>query len=256
MRGHRTQCRCFKRLGLCIVLVGILPIIIIYLLVNDQLYYRVKRPDVSIIHINKTNPFPQPTPTRHRYSSTLCVRESHVFAIGTNGYRESRQLIVITFHTLLAHSVYDFETANFSRKCVTRYHAYYYVIVAASCTHTSAQRRKRDNSNAVHRIHVHTRHSTCCSLVASASIESILLRHVFKWQTVSPIHSSSAKKQYLPIAVVAHCRLWESESIGNQADSSFNIHIVWETITCRHALCIHETRASIINRREEFKLEK
>lgn len=48
MRGHRTQCRCFKRLSLCIVLVGILPIIIIYLLVNDQLYYRVKRPDVSI----------------------------------------------------------------------------------------------------------------------------------------------------------------------------------------------------------------
>lgn len=30
------------------MLVGILPIIIIYLLVNDQLYYRVKRPDVSI----------------------------------------------------------------------------------------------------------------------------------------------------------------------------------------------------------------
>lgn len=49
MRAHRTQCRCLKRCSLCIVVVGILPIIIIYLFVSDQIYYRIKHKNVSNI---------------------------------------------------------------------------------------------------------------------------------------------------------------------------------------------------------------
>lgn len=48
MRAHRTQCRCLKRFSLCIIAVGLLPILIVYFLVSDQLYYRIKRTDVSI----------------------------------------------------------------------------------------------------------------------------------------------------------------------------------------------------------------
>lgn len=48
MRAHRTQCRCLKRFSLCIIAIGLLPILIVYFLVSDQLYYRIKRTDVSI----------------------------------------------------------------------------------------------------------------------------------------------------------------------------------------------------------------
>lgn len=55
MRAHRTQCRCLKRCGLCIIIVGILPIIIIYLFISDQIYYKIKHKNVSKIfcfHLN------------------------------------------------------------------------------------------------------------------------------------------------------------------------------------------------------------
>ncbi|XP_031617869.1 carbohydrate sulfotransferase 11 [Contarinia nasturtii] len=45
MRAHRTQCRCLKRFSLCIIAIGLLPILIVYFLVSDQLYYRIKRTD-------------------------------------------------------------------------------------------------------------------------------------------------------------------------------------------------------------------
>lgn len=47
MRANRTQCRCLKRFTLCILAVGLLPILIVYFLVSDQIYYRIKRTDVS-----------------------------------------------------------------------------------------------------------------------------------------------------------------------------------------------------------------
>lgn len=48
MRSHRTQCRCLKRFSLCIIAVGLLPILIVYFLVSDQLYYRIKRTNVDV----------------------------------------------------------------------------------------------------------------------------------------------------------------------------------------------------------------
>lgn len=53
MKGHRSPCRCMKRLGLCVLIVGIIPIIIIYFLISDQIYYRVRRPDVSTANPTK-----------------------------------------------------------------------------------------------------------------------------------------------------------------------------------------------------------
>lgn len=48
MRTHRTKCRCLKRFGVCILAIGLLPILIVYFMVSDQIYYRIKRTDVSI----------------------------------------------------------------------------------------------------------------------------------------------------------------------------------------------------------------
>lgn len=48
MRTHRTKCRCLKRFGVCIFAIGLLPILIVYFMVSDQIYYRIKRTDVSI----------------------------------------------------------------------------------------------------------------------------------------------------------------------------------------------------------------
>lgn len=48
MRTHRTKCRCLKRFGVCLFAIGLIPILIVYFMVSDQIFYRIKRTDVSI----------------------------------------------------------------------------------------------------------------------------------------------------------------------------------------------------------------
>ena len=47
MRATRSKCRHLKRCVLCLIAVGLLPIVLIYLLVSDQIYYRIKHQEVS-----------------------------------------------------------------------------------------------------------------------------------------------------------------------------------------------------------------
>lgn len=47
MRGNRTQCRQVKRCILFLIAITLLPLALVYFVVNDQLY-RIKGLDVSI----------------------------------------------------------------------------------------------------------------------------------------------------------------------------------------------------------------
>lgn len=49
MRGNRTQCRLVKRCVLFLIAITLLPLALVYFVVNDQLYH-IKALDVSFLY--------------------------------------------------------------------------------------------------------------------------------------------------------------------------------------------------------------